>query len=434
MSKYKPPGLQLISALALSALLPVACGGQYDGGGSDSDQPPRTGSGADVAPAGSAADSSSEHSSQPVPNAGLPTGIAPVGTPAGAAAVPYGGEQSGLYQALLAWQNRITARRLPSGKVSDTLSEYAAKCDVATGIHVPAFNCNAGVEPPGQGTTPRGSSCNEPNVLNGVCDPGSRFQVVAENANAVVVGHCRKDGLAVASTGYNDIAVVQYNKANGAACFYQALGYGSGPLSAQPAAPSDGQAAWSWLSPAATEGINCTGCHTNGALVRSEYLAQLSEMPNTGTGYDNNTPPLAFVGNDYGLNRTWSMNTARATGDTGLPCNTCHRLAVSNYQAFGLINGSGAHFALLATAASQASKVPHSATSPIWMRPGQVFYNANAEASAALFNGCATGFWSGQSDGFSGGTATSGCTFTPLGVPWTGFDPSQAASVVTSML
>jgi len=353
---------------------------------------------------------------------------------AGTTSVPYGGEQSGLYQAYLAWQNRIATRRLPAGRTSDTLSEYAAKCDVATGIHVPAFDCNDGDEPPGQGTIPRGSSCDEPNVLNGVCDPGSRFQVVAENQTAVVVGHCRKDGLAVASAGYNDIAVIQYNKVNGAACFYQALGYGSGALDAQTVAPSEGESAWNWISPTGTEAINCTACHTNGAFVRSEYLAQLSQMPNIGTGYDNATTPLAFVGADYGLNRTWSMDTARASGDTGAPCNTCHRLAVSNYKGFGLINGSGAHFALVATAASQASKVPHSATSPIWMRPGQVFYNANAEASAQRFNACATGFWSGLSDGFQSGTVTAGCTFTPLGVPWTGFDPPQLVGIVTSML
>ncbi len=33
---------------------------------------------------------------------------------------------------------------------SDTLEEYAAKCDAAVGLHVPAFDCDAGVPLDGQ--------------------------------------------------------------------------------------------------------------------------------------------------------------------------------------------------------------------------------------------------------------------------------------------
>ena len=46
---------------------------------------------------------------------------------------------------------------------------------------------------------------------------------VAQNADAAVVAHCRKVGLPESGTGYRDIAVIQYNKTNGAVCFYQAL-------------------------------------------------------------------------------------------------------------------------------------------------------------------------------------------------------------------
>ena len=30
----------------------------------------------------------------------------------------------------------------------DSLSDYATKCDLATGVHVPSFNCDAGTEVP----------------------------------------------------------------------------------------------------------------------------------------------------------------------------------------------------------------------------------------------------------------------------------------------
>ena len=127
---------------------------------------------------------------------------------------------SAKYQAHRAWTSRIMTRVAIGGR-SDTLSEYAAKCDAATGIHVPEFNCDAGTEVPGQGdvpaTTPNAAHCDRPNVLNRHCDPGSKFQVLpGGTADAVAVVHCRKVGLPIAGSEYNDIAVIQYNKKNGA--------------------------------------------------------------------------------------------------------------------------------------------------------------------------------------------------------------------------
>lgn len=190
-----------------------------------------------------------------------------------------------------------------------------------------------------------------------------------------------------------------------------------------------------WLSPASTEGIHCTGCHDNGGFIRSKYLAQLTTPPNvlpsTGAGFNNLNTPLAYVGLDFVTNRSWSVTTASAPGDTGLPCTTCHRLAVNNYHAFGIINGTAGHFANVATAPTQVAKNPHSPSSPIWMRPGRVFYNAAAEASATRFKNCAVGFWSGQLDGFAAGTPTSGCSFAPLGTTWTGLSPAQAVVAIS---
>src|SRR5262249_29925350 len=101
----------------------------------------------------------------------------------------------------------------------DTLEGYAQKCDEAIGVAntVPDFNCDSGTEVP---TTHFANGlCDRPNVLNRTCDPGSRFQVLTNNADAYVVAHCRKEGLSQGE--YNDIAVIQHNRKNGATCFYQ---------------------------------------------------------------------------------------------------------------------------------------------------------------------------------------------------------------------
>src|SRR5512140_1003527 len=323
------------------------------------------------------------------------------------------------YQALLTHPRPFAAL---NGQ-TDTLTEYAAKCDLATGIHVPAFNCDSGAEVPNQGTTPDNGthfpSCDYPNVLNGACDPGSKFQVLVQTADAAAVAHCRKNGAPIAGSQYNDIAIIQYNKNNGAICFYQALTTSMVQLvGSNVTAPSAGQTPFPWLSPTITEGIHCTGCHDNGGFIRSKYLTQLTTLPNVlpnaNVGFDNQNTPLAYVGLDFVTNRSWSVTTAKAPGDTGLPCTTCHRLAVNNSRAFNLQhwhepNGTAMNFANVATANAQLAKSPHSAASPIWMRPGQIFYDAQAEASATRFRNCAIGYWSGQSDGFANGTPTSGC-------------------------
>ena len=339
---------------------------------------------------------------------------------------------SGKYQAHRAWILRMGTRAAIGGR-SDTLSEYAAKCDAATGIHVPAFNCDDGTEVPGQGdvpaTRPNATRCDQPNVLNRHCDPGSKFQVLpGGTADAVAVAHCRKVGLPVNGSIYNDIAVIQYNKKNGAMCFYQALT--NLPGQNVPAPLSVGENPWQptnaarWISPANTEGIGCTGCHDNGGFIRSEYLAQLKTppnvLPNTASGFNNLNTSVKYVGLDYATNRSWSITAPAAHGDVGSPCTTCHRLAVPNRMAFGRINGTAAHFAQVATAATQDSKNPHSQASPIWMRPGQITYDSEAEKSATNFHNCAVGFFE---SGFT--SPPSGCVVTPLGVP---FEPLPTGS------
>lgn len=308
-----------------------------------------------------------------------------------------------------------------------TLAEYALECDKATGISVPAFNCDDGVAVPGQGSVPRGPLCDHPNVLNGVCDPGSKFQVLpGSTADAVAVAHCRRDGQPVEGPFYNDVAVIQYNKANGAVCFYQALKRRHDPpqnaLPANVPAPRDvGGNVWMpgsgahWIDPEATVVIGCTGCHNNGGFLRSNYLAQLKTpphaLPSTDQGFTNKNAMLRFVGSAYQNDFTWSVEVPALPA--GQSCTLCHRLAVSSREAFGKINGTAPIFGVFATDVSQASKSPHSVQSPIWMKPGQVLFDPQSLNSAKKYQKCAVDF---ANSGFK--TIGLGCKIAPLGVPF----------------
>src|SRR5262245_10724967 len=86
----------------------------------------------------------------------------------------------------------------------DELQDYAHQCDLAIGVTVPDFDCDAGTEVPGQGSVFSGPSatclsasstvtCDKPNRLNCQCDPGSRFQVLVRSDSAFIVAHCRKE-------------------------------------------------------------------------------------------------------------------------------------------------------------------------------------------------------------------------------------------------
>jgi hypothetical protein len=126
----------------------------------------------------------------------------------------------------------ITA--VPGSSAIDELEEYAKLRQDETGVDIPkTFSCRSpnAEDVPNQTYTPTAPGvrgpCIAPNVLNGECYPGSHFQVLRKTKDAVAVAHCRKVGLPEQTPGqdfWNDIAIIQYNKANGATCFYQALG------------------------------------------------------------------------------------------------------------------------------------------------------------------------------------------------------------------
>jgi hypothetical protein len=301
---------------------------------------------------------------------------------------------------------------------ADELQDYAAACDKAIGVTVPDFDCDAGTDVPGQGTVfsgnHPGATCDEPNRLRGLCDPGSRFQVLNNDENAIIVAHCRKeDG---DPHMYGDIAVIQYSPKNGATCFYQALGnenhgdmLGGKPdpeSSEMPVkAPSNGQRPNTlWMDPKSVADIGCGGCHDNGPLIRSPYLNGVpgkDMLPGSDDDtFNSKGDPYSFVGDAF---KDWVAYTVEVSGDAS-ECTSCHRLGVSNipvpqraHNEEGKDKGTAMDFATRATAAQEDSKNPPSAASPIWMErnPVETVFDKVAKAHsdwAAAIHECAEKF------------------------------------------
>jgi hypothetical protein len=262
---------------------------------------------------------------------------------------------------------------------ADPLQDFAQQCDAAIGISVSDFVCDAGTLVPD--THPVQNSCDRPDQLNQDCDPGSHFQVLANTPNAFVVGHCRKRGNAAGRFG--DIAVIQHNRISGATCFYQAL---QSNLDGNVKAPSKGGGTYPWLSPASTAAIGCAGCHDNGAVIRSPYLSQIQgidQLPGAGDSSFNRNQPYSFVGADF---TNWKTYRVQVEGNQ---CIGCHRLGVNNVRSG---QGTARDFAIRATAPSQQNKNPHSASSPMWMLPGEQLFSPDHAAWAAQVKACGDQF------------------------------------------
>ena len=191
---------------------------------------------------------------------------------------------------------------------SESLHDYARQCMEATGIEVPAFDCDDRLSTlvPMTNATDKdgnplvmeedsnfvelykklklgsGGKCDRPDRLNRECDPGSRFRVLKQTPDAYVVAHCRKKGNE--GNTWGDIAVIQHNRKNGATCFYQ-----QGPGDNLPNnVPSPLEVSSSrWQSPPVVAGPSqlCVSCHDNGPIIRSPYLSQITganQLPGAG--------------------------------------------------------------------------------------------------------------------------------------------------------
>jgi hypothetical protein len=275
---------------------------------------------------------------------------------------------------------------------AEDLKSYAKRCDAAIGPTVPGFNCEDGTDVPIAHYNPaaayKDTDCDEPNRLNKACDPGSKFTVLANTADAYIVAHCRKKGFNLNEFG--DIAVIQHSKKTGATCFYQSdvvePGFGV-RLDGHVKAPSEGEAAWRWKSPSDAASVQCVACHDNGAIIRSPYLAQLktgkNALPGAGdTAFNSVTQPYFFIGENFA---SWKVYRVEVAGNY---CISCHRLGVSNLS--GGMSGTALDFAIRATSAQEKHKnVPLSDDSQIWMPPEGVRFDNTYKILAEQIRDCA---------------------------------------------
>ena len=131
------------------------------------------------------------------------------------------------------------------------------------------------------------------------------------------------------------------------------------------------------------------GCHDNGPIIRSPYLAQITgpnKLPGAGDFSFNKNKPYAFVGSDFA---DWKAYQVEVNGNV---CISCHRLGVNN-QGDG---GTARDFGIQATDVTQRHKNPHSIASPIWMKPGQITFEQSSANAAKEIRNCAILFHEGS--------------------------------------
>jgi nitrogen fixation protein len=377
----------------------------------------------------------------------------------------------------------FTAGERPCRSGDETLKDYAVRCDKAMGgVTVPDFDCDDDkatdvMDRYGDTWNSVKDKCAAPNVLNGKCDPGSRFHVLhrGDGTDGIyIVAHCRKEATLANGPNsaqlpdpkgyYSDVAVIQYNSNTGATCFYQALATKGNGLWHSAPAPTSGDTSY-WGTPQSTAGINCGSCHDSGPFIRSPYLAMLGQvwpfksdfsnsfnpdkpiqpkadpnfMPGTleadVAGVWNGALPYSFTGLNFQSWRSWSVTKK------GNLCTSCHRLAYSQTNGnWNLTQGTAVEMGLVATNPEQGGafkenqqtrkwKHGHFAlgvSSPVWMVAGWNFKDDPANnASAKEMRTCAQNLMNGKfEEGCDSQLLAVGDTCPPPGFSIPGPDPA----------
>lgn len=190
------------------------------------------------------------------------------------------------FAALLAVVHGAPTRAAPPDRAT-----YAAQCAADMG-KIPGFNCMDGalldITVNGVSQTGLVPNCDKPVQLGlgggSQCVPFSRLLMLnTGNPNTTTVAICRKY---FASTGpddtrFDDIAMIQHNKASGRTCFFQskleASLNGTTVPSPQDTTP---QAAAYWLdnTTGGPNGITCTNCHAADPFIWSSFVLQKADL------------------------------------------------------------------------------------------------------------------------------------------------------------
>lgn len=262
---------------------------------------------------------------------------------------------------------------------------YAAECDRQIGVSVPAFNCAEGTLIPGQGTYSDGK-CDNPDIigLGGDCQPGSTFKRLYEDDDVVITAVCRKGRFSENDASYEDVAVIQHNRDNGATCFYQVKdNFNTLPLVPDPATGS------TWENPNNSAVMDsCPTCHDAGALIRTPFVNRIVGQDQLAAFDD---PTLNAAQSPYWLvgdfNRQRDYRHVSVSTPDGNGCTNCHRMGTTIFKTGNLATwkvstaGTMRHgeFAVRPLDVLQAKKwySKLEANSPYrwWMPPGRTSYD-----------------------------------------------------------
>ncbi len=246
------------------------------------------------------------------------------------------------------------------------------ECDNQIGVSIPEFTCEdlgnfKKYEPPGitsslVGGQGNGSGdCKYPGLLAGNCAPGSTVAVLYESPDVQIVASCR---IPPGENYYDDVAVIQHNRNNGATCFLQAHGTLS---AADIKRPSLGvqltQDGGSWEF-----GFeDCTRCHDNGPFLRTPYMGAATDdkhrVPGMWTNfyYTDNSP---YWNVPIPEERFLSIQVENSN------CLNCHRLSSLWVYSFDFEKyttrpeGTASHYALLATADNYVDNAVDASSGP----------------------------------------------------------------------
>lgn len=222
-----------------------------------------------------------------------------------------------------------------TASAQQSMVAYAAECDAQIGVSVPQFNCNDGTLIPGQGTgdTKNDGPCDNPQMFSSGshCNPGSRLKKLYEDDDVFIVAVCRKETESVSNSNrYDDVAVIQHNRDNGATCFYQRQENSEALIED----PSNASTANEWFAPSnSTTYVTCPTCHDGNALIRSPFLTAVTgpnALPGTGNlAFNAKNQPYWLVGDLY-TDRQYRAVSVDADNNS---CTSCHRLGAMTYTS-----------------------------------------------------------------------------------------------------
>jgi len=214
-------------------------------------------------------------------------------------------------------------------------AEYAKGCAAEMG-KIQEFNCMTGTILPitvnGVDSSSVVTACDKPIQLgipdSTQCTPFARLlKLDTGNANVLTLAICRKyraSPTGPTDSGFQDIAVIQHNRATGNTCFFQSPVGKEQDGTTVPSPSTDATSASPfWDPPEVVRGIHCTSCHDADPFIWSPYVAQVADVPK----WD----PLG----------KWNSNFLDLFGDTvstfkpaGNACASCHRIGSNTCSTF----------------------------------------------------------------------------------------------------